>query len=371
LKIAFVTTQSTLVGGAHIHVRDIASALLRDGHEVKVFAGGRGTFQTLLDERGIPNASLVHMVRRIAPHKDLLALRELMQVLHEYAPDIVSTHSSKAGVIGRLAGHRLGIPTLYTAHGWSFTEGIPHAERWAYRWIERQIGKISPCIICVSEMDRRLALKYRVSHPTRIFTVHNGMPDVMERANPRATPPVIVSVARLDEQKDHRTLFLALADLKHLGWTLELVGEGPRRQMLEHLAMKAGIADRVRFLGANWNVAPILERAQIFALISRWEGFPRSTLEAMRAGLPCIVSDVGGAAEAIEEGVNGFTVARGNVLDVQTKLEALLTDPLLREAMGHRGRAIYEARFTFEPMYRRTVALYERLLGENVAELAA
>jgi len=362
-RIAFVTTQSDAMGGSHVHVRDVAGALLREGHEVKVFLGGNGPYFDVLEKHGIPFHRLTHMVRPLDPLTDLKGIKELRAALREYRPDLVSSHSSKAGILARIAGKKEGIPTLFTAHGWSFTDGVPGFKRRIFEAAERYVGKMSPRIVCVAEADRQLAIDRRICPPDRLITIHNGMPESPERADPGAEPPIIVSIARLDEQKDHPTLFRALAELKDLPWSLELVGGGPREAELKALAEELGIGYRVAFHGTQANVKPFLERAQVFALISNYEGFPRSTVEAMRTGLPAIVSDVGGSREALEEGVSGYSVPAHNVPELALRLRDILGDADLRRSMGRVARERYEREFTFERMFERTKSVYAELVG--------
>ena len=161
--------------------------------------------------------------------------------------------------------------------------------------------------------------------------------------------------ARFDRQKDHETLFRALTT--HPGVELDLIGDGPDLEQAREVAERFQISERVHFLGHRDDVAEILSRAQIFVLSSRWEGFPRSTLEAMRGGLPVVVSNVGGASEAVTDGVTGFVVPPGDREALAERLRDLVRDPELRAAMGAAGRARYDAEFSFERMLTRTLAL--------------
>jgi glycosyltransferase involved in cell wall biosynthesis len=166
----------------------------------------------------------------------------------------------------------------------------------------------------------------------------------------------IVMVARFEPQKDHRTLLEAFAPLENAH--LDLVGSGPGEESVRALVAERGLADRVRFLGHRADVAEVLACSHVFALISNWEGFPRSTLEAMRAGLPTVVSAVGGAAEAIVEGSTGYVVPRGDAVTLRARLSLLAGDPTLRAQLGQAARRRYEDYFTFERMYRDTLAVY-------------
>jgi len=191
------------------------------------------------------------------------------------------------------------------------------------------------------------------------------MPDVPPelRATPDRSPPHLVMVARFEEQKDHSTLLRALGRLSAMPWTLELIGDGPLLEDARELARALGIAERVQFAGARHDVARRLSRAQLFLLISHWEGFPRSILEAMRAGLPVVASRAGGAAESVENGVTGAVVRPREVGELVQALTPLLADPALRRRLGTAGRRRYEASFTFKRMLTRTIAVYEQVLS--------
>lgn len=367
MRIMFVITRGNVIGGAHVHVRDLGRRLVEDGHTVQVVVGGAGTFTDELGRADLPWVSCPHLQREISPAADLWAVREVDQLVRAFAPDLVSTHSSKAGVVGRVACRASSTPCLFTAHGWAFTEGVPLVRRTGYRWLEQLTAPLATRIICVSEHDRRLGLAAGMDS-WRLVTVFNGMPDVPERL--RAQPgvggqPRIVMVARFDRQKDHATLLEAVRDLPDA--RLDLVGDGPRLDVARRAVCRLGLTERVRFLGDRRDVAEVLARSHIFVLTSNWEGFPRATLEAMRAGLPTIVSDVGGAGDAVAEGVSGYRVARGDVGAVRDRLSQLIGDARLRERMGQAARARYTAAFSFDRMYEQTLAVYRMVLAEHPA----
>jgi glycosyltransferase involved in cell wall biosynthesis len=276
----------------------------------------------------------------------------------------VSVHSSKAGVLGRVASRALGLPVIHTAHGWSFTPGIPRHKAWVYGWIERLAAPLASRIITVSEFDRGLALAHRLAPADRVVTVYNGMPDIDARlvADPGRSPVRLVMVARFEAQKDHPTLFRALAGIQE-PWQLDLIGDGPLLPEAQTMARELGLLQRVQFWGQRMDVAERLAEAQTALLITNWEGFPRSILEAMRAGLPVVASEVGGVAESVEDGETGFVVARGDVEGLRLRLRQLLADPALRTSMGRKGRQRYAAHFTLEHTVDKTLAVYEQTLA--------
>lgn len=358
MKLLFVVTRADAIGGVQIHVRDLASALIARGHEVRVVTGRRGPFSDALDRAGVPAVECPALQRAIDPRRDLPAVAALRREIAAFGPDVVSTHSSKAGILGRLACALGGPACLFTAHGWAFAEGVPERQRRIYREIERRLAPLAARIVCVSEHDRQLGIAAGIA-PNRLVTIHNGMPDVPPglRAAPGREGPVrVVMTARFDRQKDHATLLRAAAPVA--GLHLDLVGDGPGQPAIRDLARDLGLSERVHFLGHRDDVAAVLAGAHAFALVSHWEGFPRSTLEAMRAGLPAVVTDAGGSAEAIAEGETGFVVPREDAGRLEDRLRRLATDAGLRERMGEAARRRYEAHFTFERMLDRTVEVY-------------
>jgi len=369
LKIAYVITRADPIGGAQIHVRDLAVAMRARGHSVLVITSGSGPFLDDLRARGIATTTLRHLTVPIRPVRDLRALHELRTVLSEFRPDLVGAHSAKAGVIGRMAGRLLGIPSIVTTHGWSFTTGVPPARAAVYRWIERLTSPYSADMtITVSEYDRRLALDARILPPERVVTVHNGMPDVAPelRAQPGRTPVRLVMVARFGPQKDHPTLLRALAGLREHAWDLDLVGEGPHLDQTKSLAQSLGILDRVHFLGQRMDVIDILANAQVGLLVTNWEGFPLAILEAMRAALPVVATAVGGVGESVRDGETGFLVPPGEEEPLRARLARLLTDGKLRVRLGSCGRAVYERHFTLDGAVSKTLAVYEAVLQRKL-----
>ena len=169
--------------------------------------------------------------------------------------------------------------------------------------------------------------------------------------------------ARFVRQKDHATLLKAAATLNRPVEVL-LAGDGPLRGSMERLAAELGVGASLRFLGDRRDVNRLLASAHIFALPSRWEGFPISILEAMRAGLPVIASDVGGVREAVTAST-GFVVKPGDDGDFAEKLGALVQSPELRGRLGRAARISYERNFTRKTMIERTLAVYRESVAAS------
>jgi len=366
LRIVFVISRADDIGGAHIHVRDLSTALRGRGVDAIVLAGGEGRLADQLRERDIPVHCLRNLHRSVGPFKGLKAVLEIRRLLRELRPDLVSTHSTTAGLLGRLAARSLGIPVLFTAHGWGFTDGRPWSQRLVFWLVEWAAAPLTARIITVCVSDLRAAARTRLTQQARLVAIPNAMPDVSAslRARPERSPPRVVMVARLSWWKDHATLLRALARLGDLDWELELVGDGPLQAETEALAASLGIASRITFAGFRADVASRLAEAQLFVLATKWEGFPRSILEAMRAGLPVIASNVGGVRESVRDGETGFLVPQGDVDALCDRLRLFLTSPADRARMGAAGRALYDMRFSIERLVTDTTAVYEAVLAD-------
>ena len=344
-------------------MRDLALAVLARGHQPLVLTGGGGPYVESLRAQGVETFTLASLGAPISPLRDLRALQEIRRLLSTLRPDLISTHSSKAGILGRLAGRTLGVPVIFTAHGWAFTPGVPSREARIYRWIERLAAPLASRIITVSEFDRRLALAYGVASGDKVVTIHNGMPDVGEelRADPAGSPVRLAMVARFERQKDHVTLFQALAGLMQDSWRLDLIGDGPLLSEAKALSAQLGLVDRIQFLGQRMDVDTRLSQAHVALLITNWEGFPRSILEAMRAGLPVVASAVGGISESVRDGETGFTVPQGDVECLRQRLKQLLDNPELRVRMGRNARQLYERNFTLAHTVEKTLTVYREV----------
>jgi glycosyltransferase involved in cell wall biosynthesis len=367
MKIAQIITRSDAIGGATVHVRNLSLLLKENGHDVVVLLGGRGPVTDDLRKSQIPFRSLQHLDCRMRPLSIAAAIFELAKLLRQLKPDLVATHTSKAGFVGRLSATLCGIPSVHTAHGWAISDRI---SRFAGPWfalIERCMARFPKSIINVCKAEMELALRHRIAPSSKMEVVHLGLPDHPGRATPSHEVPTIIMVARFDREKDHKTLLSALSALADLPWKLHLVGSGPLEDDARRLVANMGISSRTSFLGYCQDVPALLRSSDIFVLTSLFEGLPISILEAMRAGLPVVASDVGGVSEAVARDVTGFICAKGSVTEVEHSIRALIQSSQLRLEMGTAGRLRYEKTFLPEEMYSKTLAIYHGALNGRPA----
>ncbi len=359
LRVLVVITRGE-AGGAQVHVVDLVTAL-RDRVDFTVAVGEAGFLPDALGALGVAVHLLPALQREISLGPDLAAVGALRALIRAVRPHLVHTHSTKAGLLGRVAARMEGVPAVHTAHAWSFSDGIPWRRKAMAVPLEAMAGRITARFVVVSAADREVGLRYRVARDAQVRIVHNGVVDSPLRARPDGPEtPVLTMVARMAAPKDHLLLLRALAGVP-LPWRLRLVGDGPDRAEVEATIRDLGLGDRVELLGVRRDVAELLAASHIGVLVSRQEGFPLVVLEAMRAGLPVVASDVGGIREAVTPGVTGLLVARGDEAGLRVALTALIADGDLRRRMGDAGRAAYEARFTVGHMVAGTAAVYAEL----------
>jgi glycosyltransferase involved in cell wall biosynthesis len=306
------------------------------------------------------------LVHRIDPVSDCNAIRAAIKAMRQVHPDLVHCHTTKAGLIGRLAARLVNVPAVYTAHTWCFSEGTSLAWRALGRPCETVAALCSKRIITVSDANRTAALENKIAHPDKLITVHNGVPDTSHRANAAAEGPLrIVMVARFAAQKNQGLLVEAVSRLRN-PVVLTLVGDGPLRAQVEAAAAACPAHVQTEFLGQRRDIPQILAQAHLFALSTNWEGFPISILEAMRAALPVIATDVNGVREAVRDGESGILVRPHDGEGLLAALSALASDPAKRLRMGSRGRALFEENFSLEAMLKKTASVYELAMGRPI-----
>ncbi|MDX7992001.1 glycosyltransferase family 4 protein [Xenorhabdus littoralis] len=367
MKIIFVITKADEIGGAQTHVKDIANKMKQDGHQVTVIVGEKGALVSALNTLNIDVIILPSLVREISLYKDINCIYQLRRYINKLSPDIVTLHSSKAGIVGRLSLILTNIPVIFTAHGWAFADGVSEKKKRLYILIERLFSRLADKIITVSHQDKELALKYKVSPNDKQVVIHNGIPDISISHRPIKdvkNDKVInlISVARFSDQKDHETLLKSLSLLNNRNWTLSLVGKGPLFNRTKELSRKLKLENNILFLGERNDVDELLEKSDIFILSSNWEGLPISIIEAMRHSLPVIASNVGGVKELIDDNINGFLVERKNSNQLKEKIQYLIDNESIRTEFGFKSRKKYINNFSFEEMYNKTIKLYTSLI---------
>jgi len=362
-RILYVITRPER-GGAQSHLLELLRGIGDPAHLTLVSGDDQDLFlHQEAEALGIRTVVLNELVHPVSPVQDLRALLGLWRLIRQIRPDLVHAHSSKAGLLARLAARLAGVPSVFTAHGWAFTEGAGGRRRALALALERLGARAGTRIIAVSDYDRNLGLRLGVGRPSTVTRIYNALPDVTvpdAAARPGDGDRLrVVMVARFAPPKRQLDLIRAAAQVPDVHLTL--VGDGPGLEDARALATSLG--SDAAFLGSRRDVAEILAGGDVFCLISDFEGFPISTLEAMRAGLAVIVSEVGGAPEALVDGSEmGLTVPKGDEGALTLALSALAADRARTRRMGERARAVFLERFQVEEMLEQTRQVYRDVL---------
>lgn len=367
MRIVQFVTRMDVMGGAQTHVIDLTKGLIDSGHEVIVISNGRGPLIKEIEALSISYEEVPSLAVPIHPLKDMQAYHQLKKLLHYYKPDLLAIHSSKAGMLGRLAGWRMGIPTIFTAHSWSFSGLQVGFKRRCYIGLEKLAGALTSGVITVSHRNFLEASEANIAQQVQMHIIHNGIRD-------NANQPIIkksvkklelVMVARFAYPKNHLLLFQALQELTYLPWHLTLIGDGPLLLKMREYVRKHNLQHRVHFTGEILEVEEYLQRAHLFVLTSSSEGLPISIIEAMRAGLPVIASDVGGIKELVDEGETGLVIDKDNATALVSALEMILTNEDERIRFSHNARQKYLDAFTFDHMLKKTEQYYEQVMRKE------
>ncbi|MBK3493730.1 glycosyltransferase family 4 protein [Viridibacillus sp. YIM B01967] len=367
MKIVQIITKLDTVGGAQSHVLALTKQLSLDGHEVTILTSKGDLIEQALEEKNIKIIQLKYLKWSIHIIDDSRAFMEIRANLRRIKPDVVALHSSKAGVVGRLAAFSLKIPTVFTAHGWAFTEGVKPLKRLLFQYIEKVLARKTSRIIAVSNYDCELAIQKKVVKKTKITTIHNGIQSIEEPSYFQNKVPKIVMVARFEHPKRQDLLVEVLSTMKEMEWELVFIGDGREIEAVKELTKQRDIAHRVTFLGSRDDIEVQLSYADLFVLLSNFEGLPIAILEAMRAGLPVIASNVGGTSELVNHGKSGYVVD-GNITTIREYLIRVLESQSLRMQLGYTGRRYFEENFLFQKMYEKTVNLYQEIQREQKVE---
>ena len=360
--LLYIITQSE-IGGAQSNVLDLISGFQED-YDVHLATRVEGQLTEYVKAINVPVHLLPNLARPINLFYDFQAIYECVSLIRRIKPDIVHAHSSKAGLIARVAGLICKVPVVFTAHGWGFSPGNLPLRKWIALFSEKLVAPLGKKIICVSETNRQLAIQLGVGNQNSLVTIHNGIKDIpTDVANPSVQPPRLIMVARFNEPKDQGTLLKAIACLS-FPFHLDFVGSGASMESCQALAESLGVKDKVSFLGDRTDVPQLLAQSQIFILTTHYEGLPISILEAMRAGLPVIATEVNGIPEEVENGKTGLLVPDKDIKEVAKALSILIESPELRQQMGEAGRKKFLEEFTIERMLDETRIVYEQVLKQ-------
>jgi glycosyltransferase involved in cell wall biosynthesis len=365
------------IGGTRRHLVDVARGQHRAGLDVHLVAStlrDPGFPQDLdaLEAEGV-GVTRLDMVRQVSPRIDRAHARRIEDLLRDLRPDVVHTHSSKAGVLGRHASLRSGIGLrVHTPHTFAFLFSalFGPVKRRLYRAVERHYSSRTGRLIAVSPSEAETFRSCGVVPHDRIRVVPNGIDPARFEGAPAAdlaalgldpSRPVAAVVGLLYAAKGQDLALRAAAAVPDL--QLLLVGPGDPSPLTD-LARELGVQDRVVLTGPRDDVPSLLAAVDLLLLPSRWEGMPYIVLEAMAAGLPVVAHPVDGALDLVEHGVTGYLTGAVGTEQLGAGLVAMLErSDQDRAALGAAGRVRVRAEYTIERMISGLSAVYEEALA--------
>jgi len=384
MRVTHIITRLVVGGAQENTVASVLGLRQKPGVEVHLISGPTTGPEGSLESEfaGTPEilTRVPELVRPIHPLKDWLALRRLEKILREQKPDIVHTHSGKAGILGRLAARRAGVPViLHHIHGPSFGpfQGLP--ANWIFTAAERYAAGVTTHFVCSAQAMTRLYLAAGIGRPEMFTRIFSGFP-VEPFANAANDPAlrsqlglapdafVIGKIARLAPLKGHEDLFAAFQKLlpQFPRARLLLVGDGRLRPQLEARARTLGLADKVIFTGLvpPGEVPRYVGIMDCLAHLSAREALSRALPQALAAGKPVVSYDFDGADEICLDGETGFLVRTGDTATVTQRLLQFANDAPLREQLGRRGRQFVGENFAVEKMVDDQYNLYLKLAAD-------
>jgi len=376
VKVAHIITRLEL-GGAQQNTLYCCEHHDRKKYDVILITGVGG----YLDEqaRKIPGCKtyfLPELKHPIRPWWDWKALGRLTQILRDEKVDLVHTHSSKAGILGRWAAKKAGVPrVLHTVHGWGFHPGQFFPIRWAYQALERWAARFTDVLITVSDENLLAGLAAGIGRPEQYRIIHSGIDPRQYRLSflqaRRARTklqtkglPCVLVLANFKQQKSPLDVIeVADALRSKVPYALFLwAGDGPLFGEVERQIKARGLERHFILLGWREDIAQLLAACDALLLTSIHEGLPRVVLQAMAAEKPVVATAVSGTPEAVKHGVTGFLHQPHNTAAMAESLAKILTEPKLGKKMGKAGRELLKGSFLIDEMLRQIEKTYEKAL---------
>lgn len=339
----------------------------------------RGDLVEALSGEGVEFHPIGRLQRAVHPVKDFVALWDLLGLFRKRRYDIVHTHSSKTGFLGRLAARLAGVPCIvHTVHGFAFPAARGRVEMAIYWLMEWIAGRCCDAVVVLTESDRNICVKSLGLPASKVHLLPNGIDTQMyrpairhERDEVRSNLAVddeklILMVGRLSRQKAPECLVEAAIQLlrsqPHL-MKFFLVGDGEMRGELERKIKEVGLEGQIHLLGWRTDVAELLKAADVFVLPSRWEGLPLALLEAMACGVPVVASDIPGNRAAVADGMCGRLFPVDDSQGLAEAISKLVRSPEVSNQLIQAGLKKIQQAHRLPDRIGKLVELYEEILG--------
>jgi len=376
IKICHIITMLEL-GGAQGNTLYTVSNLDKSMFDAALIAGPGGILDD--DAKKTENIDLYfvpQLVRQVNPIKDIVALFKLRKLLKSIKSDLVHTHSSKAGILGRIAAYLAGVPVIiHTFHGFGFNDFQKWFVKFVYVLAERITAKISDKLIVVSNENISYGLANRIGRKEQYMVIRSGIKTgkyrqkfdavkIKKELGLKETDKIITTIGPFKPQKN-TVDFIDMAaqvsgkfpDVKFL-----VIGDGSLRPQIESKIAAFNLQNKVMLLGWRNDIPELLSITDIFILTSLWEGLPRAIVESMVSGKPVIAYAVDGSKEIVKDNVTGFLIPPKNMEVLCEKTMLLLSDDNLRLKFGMEAQKTVSTEFDIDHMVKQQESLYKELV---------
>ena len=384
MKILQIVGDSKWGGGGHI-ILALAEMAREAAWTIDILTTDP-VCQRMFRSRGIGIVDQDVIWREIRPFRDLRGLFKLYEFLKANSYDLVHTHTSKAGFVGRIAARCAGTPAVvHTAHSFPFHEESGVLSSFMYRYLEACAARCCDRLVTVSEYHREWGLRWKIGHADKLVAIPNGIDDPMvastDPASLRAelqlaaseiiffTPGRLFGGKGLDYLIDALPLLASL--IPDRPFRVVLAGEGPLRPALEARAAAMRVSKKLLFLGFRSDIPDLLKVADIVVLPSLHEGMSISLLEAMAAQKPIIATSIGGNLEPTGNGTGALTIPPKNSRALAEAMTTLVRNPQIAAEKSLNARRLFEAGYKKQIMVDRYRSLYQELLNTSVPELVS
>ena len=373
------------VGGSTYHAIVLTAHQDKEVFDCVLVRGTEGeTEGSMLEfarQKGLKSICYIpEMERKVSLKRDILAFWKLFCLIRREKPDIVDTHQSKAGALGRLAAFLAGTKvTIHTIHGHVFYDFFGKLKSSLIVLVERLLARHSSLLVAVSENVRKEILAFKVGTPEKVITIPYGIEldkylsidghrgDLRRELGLSEMDIVIGNVQRLVPTKGHRYLFKSIQLLKEIRPEVRFViaGDGEMRGELEQLAENLGLKENIYFLGFREDVDNIYADSDALIFPSLTEGAPFAIIEALASARPVVATDVGGISELIDDGRCGFVVPAKDPRALTEALLKLIRDEGLRKSFGENARSKVYPHLSHTRLVKDMEKIYLELVNSN------
>lgn len=329
-------------------------------------------------QRQLPTTVIPHLRNQIEPLTNLRALAELRALIKRGHYDIVHTHSSVAGVVGRLAAWSAGVPVLvHHVHGWGLRPDMSPRVQWLYLTLERLCARLTDRLIAVSRPTMEKGLAHGIGQPEQFALIYNGIQlekfrqpvdekQLRVQLGLHPTAKLVGMIGRLDQQKNPLDFIRAAARVVEAYPQVQflIAGEGTLRPECERLIQELQLQEHFLLLGFRSDIEKIVPLLTVSAMSSLWEGLPVVFQEVMSAGKPIVATNVDGARDVVTDGETGYLVTPHQPQEMAERILQLLRNDELCQQQGRLARQRSE-QFSSQQMLGKIEALYRELLSQE------